>query len=208
MVYVLFFNENEKFKTRCGSPCYASPECIQGQKYDARKSDIWSLGVILYEMIFKTQPWDISNTSQMMKTILSGNYKIPPGYPVQPSELIQGMLKINPNERLTTEQILKHPWIKKCAPRMGLSSSSIKSYSTDALNPLKLSSVQQSIKRQESDKIYGVVSPFKDLEGSPINKSKRNVRFSESLKNLSPKISKPTQTFSTVEENDENLHLK
>lgn len=184
-----FFNENEKFKTSCGSPCYASPECIQGEEYDGKLSDIWSLGVILFEMMNRTQPWDMTNTSKCIQTILAADYKIPKECNENAAELIRGMLKIKPGERLTIEQLLQHPWIKKSAIPVPTRSAS-----SNSLNTSKLILVQHTIKRTDSDKEFGVVSPFKEIEGSPIRPPKRRRNT--------------MGTFSTSEPNLENSFLR
>ncbi len=49
---------NEKLQTACGSPCYAAPEMILGDKYNAMKVDIWSSGVVLYTMLTGKLPFD------------------------------------------------------------------------------------------------------------------------------------------------------
>ena len=41
------YTEGQMLRTACGSPCYASPEMVEGIEYDGLKSDIWSSGVVL-----------------------------------------------------------------------------------------------------------------------------------------------------------------
>ena len=45
------YEEGAKLKTACGSPCYAAPEMVAGNKYLPLNADIWSCGIILYAMI-------------------------------------------------------------------------------------------------------------------------------------------------------------
>ena len=45
------FMKNKFLTTPCGSPCYASPEMVEGKNYDGYKIDIWSTGIILFAML-------------------------------------------------------------------------------------------------------------------------------------------------------------
>jgi 5'-AMP-activated protein kinase, catalytic alpha subunit len=52
------YKQNELLKTACGSPCYAAPEMIAGQKYTGLKVDIWSCGVILFASLCGYLPFE------------------------------------------------------------------------------------------------------------------------------------------------------
>ena len=93
--------------TPCGSPCYASPECLSGQKYDGRKSDLWSVGVILYAMVTGRLPWTKRNQKQLFEQIKRGEYKIPQGISQSCQNLISGFMTVDPKQRLTIKQALK-----------------------------------------------------------------------------------------------------
>lgn len=100
-------------KTTCGSPCYASPECISGQSYDGYKNDIWSLGIIVYAMVTGQLPWTKKAQSELFAQISSADYKIP-NYVSEPlKKLIRSMLNIKQEERPTIEQILEDPWLQE-----------------------------------------------------------------------------------------------
>jgi 5'-AMP-activated protein kinase catalytic alpha subunit len=71
------YKPGEMLKTACGSPCYAAPEMIASKKYNGLEVDIWSCGVILFAMVCGYLPFEDSNTSQLYKKILSGEYILP-----------------------------------------------------------------------------------------------------------------------------------
>lgn len=52
-------------KTACGSPCYAAPEMIKGEKYYGLNADIWSSGVVLYAMVCGFLPFEDKNTKKL-----------------------------------------------------------------------------------------------------------------------------------------------
>ena len=63
------YNLNSSIKIHCGSPIYMAPEIINCKEYDD-KSDLWSLGIILHEMIFKKFPYKKSNNiNELIKNI-------------------------------------------------------------------------------------------------------------------------------------------
>ena len=99
--------------TQTGTPYYASPEVWKDQPYDS-KSDIWSLGCITYEMLTLRPPFRAESMEGLYNKVIKGHYpKIGDRYSSDISEIIKMLLKVNPSERPTCAQILKHPIIKK-----------------------------------------------------------------------------------------------
>ena len=52
------YEPGQTLKTACGSPCYAAPEMIAGNRYHGLQSDIWSIGVVLYAMLCGYLPYE------------------------------------------------------------------------------------------------------------------------------------------------------
>ncbi|OHS97745.1 CAMK family protein kinase [Tritrichomonas foetus] len=103
-------DENLEKKNSCGSPCYCSPECLFHFSKNLQKCDIWSLGVILYTMVVGNFPWNVNNHSIMIRQIMRASYKIPNSVSEQCSDLIKKMLQIDPQKRISLEDICKHPF--------------------------------------------------------------------------------------------------
>ncbi|KAF5274632.1 hypothetical protein FQR65_LT04332 [Abscondita terminalis] len=58
-------------ETFCGSYAYASPEILRGIPYQPQQSDIWSMGVVLYAMVFGRLPFDDANYNLLLKQVSS-----------------------------------------------------------------------------------------------------------------------------------------
>ncbi|XP_072585841.1 serine/threonine-protein kinase SIK3 isoform X5 [Vulpes vulpes] len=106
------FTPGQPLKTWCGSPPYAAPELFEGKEYDGPKVDIWSLGVVLYVLVCGALPFDGSTLQNLRARVLSGKFRIPFFMSTECEHLIRHMLVLDPNKRLSMEQICKHKWMK------------------------------------------------------------------------------------------------
>uniref|UniRef100_A0A673XB44 Serine/threonine-protein kinase BRSK2-like n=1 Tax=Salmo trutta TaxID=8032 RepID=A0A673XB44_SALTR len=97
-------------ETSCGSPHYACPEVIRGEKYDGRRADVWSCGVILFALLVGALPFDHDNLRQLLEKVKSGVFHMPHFIPPDCQALLKGMIQVNPDKRLTLEAIQKHSW--------------------------------------------------------------------------------------------------
>ncbi|KAK3885341.1 hypothetical protein Pcinc_010444 [Petrolisthes cinctipes] len=128
--------EGSMLETSCGSPHYACPEVIRargglgltscvtcqtpprllkcirhGEKYDGRRADVWSCGVILYALLVGALPFDDDNLRQLLEKVKRGVFHIPHFVPPDCQDLLRGMIEVNPEKRFTLEEINKHPWV-------------------------------------------------------------------------------------------------
>ena len=93
--------------TQTGTPYYASPEVWSEEPYD-NKSDIWSLGIIIYEMLALHPPFQANNMNNLYKKIIRGQYgKISNRYSDDIIDIVKLLLKVNPSKRPSCEEILK-----------------------------------------------------------------------------------------------------
>ncbi|KAM8868650.1 MAP kinase-activated protein kinase 3 isoform 2-T2 [Synchiropus picturatus] len=107
-------------QTPCFTPYYVAPEVLGPEKYD-KSCDMWSLGVIMYILLCGFPPF-YSKTGQaispgMKRRIRMGQYEFPNPEWAEVSQegkdLINQLLKTDPNERMTIAQFMKHPWISQ-----------------------------------------------------------------------------------------------
>nr|XP_029496974.1 serine/threonine-protein kinase BRSK2-like isoform X5 [Oncorhynchus nerka] len=97
-------------ETSCGSPHYACPEVIRGEKYDGRKADVWSCGVILFALLVGALPFDDDNLRNLLEKVKLGVFHMPHFIPPDCQNLLRGMIEVDATKRLTLEQIQKHNW--------------------------------------------------------------------------------------------------
>ena len=102
------FNGVDFLKTKCGSPSYAAPEIIKGLPYDGFKTDIWCCGIILYAMVCGYLPFEGENNKILFKNIVECNPEIPDNLSEEIQELISAILRAEPDERITIEEIKNH----------------------------------------------------------------------------------------------------
>ncbi|XP_038210171.1 serine/threonine-protein kinase MARK2 isoform X1 [Zerene cesonia] len=104
------FKETSLLSTFCGSPLYASPEIVKGTPYIGPEVDCWSLGVLLYTLVYGAMPFDGSNFKRLVRQISNGDYYEPKN-PSTASPLIRDMLTVDPLKRADIVYICDHPWV-------------------------------------------------------------------------------------------------
>ena len=110
-----YFNEdkNELLMTPCGSPCYASPEMVGGKKYNGVKIDIWATGIILFAMLCGYLPFEDKDNDILFKKILECKIEFPDNLSNTTKDLIKKILVVEPEKRITIENIKKHDFYIK-----------------------------------------------------------------------------------------------
>ena len=96
--------------TPCGSPCYASPEMVSGEKYNGFTSDVWSTGIILYAMIYGYLPFENLNNNNdlLFQKISECKVDYPRNSCIFALDLLKKILVPDPNERITIKEIKNH----------------------------------------------------------------------------------------------------
>ena len=102
----------DKAKTMVGTPFYLSPEIINNQPYDF-KSDIWSLGVLLYEMCALKMPFDAPSLPQLSMRIINGTYDLLSDYYSSELRMLcYKLLDCDSKKRPNISEILENKLIK------------------------------------------------------------------------------------------------
>jgi NIMA (never in mitosis gene a)-related kinase len=95
--------------TQTGTPYYASPEVWQDKPYDY-KSDIWSMGCVLYELCALNPPFRAADMKGLYYKVIKGQYPpIPASYSQDLQNMVKALLQINPSNRPTCTKILTMP---------------------------------------------------------------------------------------------------
>jgi fused-like protein len=95
-----------------GTPLYMAPEIVQELPYN-HTVDLWSLGVILYELFHGKPPFYTNNLYSLIQLIVRDPVKFPDNMGPEFKSFLKGLLNKAPSERLAWPDLLNHPFIKE-----------------------------------------------------------------------------------------------
>lgn len=108
--YILEGND-DSLSEKHGCPAYVSPEILNASgSYSGKAADVWSLGVMLYTILVGRYPFHDVEPSSLFSKIRRGHFSIPENLTPKAKCLIRSILRREPAERLTSREILEHPW--------------------------------------------------------------------------------------------------
>ncbi|KAF1991544.1 Pkinase-domain-containing protein [Aulographum hederae CBS 113979] len=122
--------EGKYLSTPCGSPHYAAPELLSYRPYDGGKADVWSCGVILFVMLTGSPPFNFPTDARgdmpedkklrgLFKAIQRVDYTLPQELSREAKHLLTKIFVADPSNRITTEEIWKHPFLHKYDKEFG-----------------------------------------------------------------------------------------
>ncbi|KAJ3373394.1 hypothetical protein GGF31_000827 [Allomyces arbusculus] len=101
----------------CGTVEYCPPEIALGRKYQGKPQDVWSLGVLLYVLLYKEAPF--ANFDEIVAKEVRVPYVVSPGS----VDLLLRMLNKDPAARPTMDAVLAHPWLAAASPLVAASAA-------------------------------------------------------------------------------------
>jgi serine/threonine protein kinase len=112
---VLDDENNDLIKSQQGCPAYVSPEVLNSAQthYSGKLSDTWSLGIVLYTLLFGRYPFHHHVITTMFAKIAKGKFAIPTnGISLDAKILLRSLIRLKASERLMPDEIIKTNWFK------------------------------------------------------------------------------------------------
>ena len=120
--FACFVNKSGLLFSTLGSPINMDPIILKKLNSNSKKArqlgydqkaDIWSLGTICYEMLIGRSAFDADDMEELVEKIEDGTYTVPTNLSKEVISFINGMLQYESSQRLTCEELSKHPFLTK-----------------------------------------------------------------------------------------------
>ncbi|XP_012155666.1 serine/threonine-protein kinase PLK4 isoform X2 [Ceratitis capitata] len=139
---------DEKHMTMCGTPNYISPEVVTRATHGL-PADVWGLGCMFYTLLVGHPPFDTDAVQSTLNKVVTSDFRMPQHISYDAQDLIKHLLKKNPNERITLEQVLQHPFMLRHEERFVTAAGSAATKCNREINDF-VQSNQQKYSQQQS----------------------------------------------------------
>lgn len=104
---------NERRWTLCGTLDYMPPEIVHAIHGHSFGVDVWSLGILTYELSSGQPPFVASTREETFRQILAATPVFAENFPVGIHDFVTKLLRRNPSDRLSLQAAAAHPWLKQ-----------------------------------------------------------------------------------------------
>lgn len=116
-------HEDKSLSKQCGTPFFVSPEILMRKPYD-HQSDMWSVGCIVFLLLSGNLPFMGRSQKELFRKIVSGKYEFDEedwqDVSDDAKDLVKRLLILNPDERITANEAIRHRWVKASKDRLSL----------------------------------------------------------------------------------------
>ena len=176
----LFFNKHSRMISGNNLE-YLAPEIITHGKIN-EKLDLWGIGVLMYELLTGRSPFEGSTQEELSKSIMKVKVRFPKDFPKLAKDLILRLLKVDPNERISIEELKSHPWFKANPPLPRIGKSMKMNVSSDGKIKYEVLS-KESPNTTNIDGVSDIRLPKKETKDAQIKEL--SDKYNDLLKEMS-----------------------
>lgn len=104
--YSVEFTDGKQQEWNFGTPLYSAPEVLLWRPHNPAGADIWSLGIVLYEMLTGKNPWQGARSiNDLVELVINKAVFFPSDMSPQLVQLIERMTEINPSDRISIKAL-------------------------------------------------------------------------------------------------------
>ena len=202
--------KNKMLYTQTGTPYYASPEVWKDKPY-SYKSDLWSIGCVIYELCNFRPPFKGRNMDELFNKVCKGETeRINKIYSDDLWEMIKMLLRVDPNKRLSCEQFLNCKLVKKKMMEIDGEfdrNPNFNGSNNVLLNSIKINNIREISKKLPKMKNYSNGDSMQnyfneDDKGSfRGNNSQNTSENNENVLNMNSEVKKRPQTGKNIRKN-------
>lgn len=116
-------HEPKSLTKQCGTPFFVAPEILLRKGYD-QASDMWSVGCIIFLLLSGNLPFMGRSQKELFRKIVAGKFEFEPkdweGISDDAKDLVRRLLVLDPDERMSASEAVRHPWLKMARDRLSM----------------------------------------------------------------------------------------